>query len=271
MASYPPQRNIQNPYQIVGEALTRGGQQIGEYADRRLTLAEQMQERAKLLALTEMKAIEAARKQKQEETEAAAKAAEATEKTTKEKTLSESFSNWQKDADRFLRERANVLTDDDANLLAQSMPAEISDYGPAKSYFQRLQIRTHRPPGSPASSGRSPAYNPAGVWQNIEEIDRAIAGKTTALEALTAAPPPQSQIDPAPYTNWSRQVAAAQAEIARLGQERRRYQSRVKPSRPTPTTQPRPLTQAKAQEYLKRTGGDKDKARKLAKQEGWTF
>ena len=131
------------------------------------------------------------------------------------------------------------------------------------------EARENRPP--PKAGGRSSQYDPEGLARNIEDLDGMIAETDRQFQELQASAPPNDAANFAQYRAWQNQVGRLQKQFAMLKRDRMRYQARTPPKGPSPRPEPKSLSSEKAREDLQRAGGDKDRARQMARTDGWAF
>lgn len=191
------------------------------------------------------------------------------QKQIDEQELKEGFVVWRDHiAKPFGEARGYNFSTGDINRLRGTLPKELEGSPLVDKFFQSIKPTPLN--GSPSGDD----FNTSGVSRNIEDIDREISQFTQDLSALEGQKP--EGYDYLGQKRWADNQTRIQRRLNQLNTERRRYQSKVDPARiPAPGAKgsgKRKLTDpAEARKYLERAGGDKNKARELARKEGWTF
>jgi hypothetical protein len=168
------------------------------------------------------------------------------------------FNMWHDSiAQPFAEARGYKFSKGDLNRLRMTLPQQLQGSKIAEDFFRSLKPEPDSATPKPKGSGNY-GFNPGGIARNLQDIDSDITKTEATLKDV------QSQ---GPTLDQAKQVFTLQKQLNRLKVERRKYQSRA-PAGSAPS-KGKLNDPNLAQRYLDQAGGDKDKARALAKADGW--
>lgn len=196
------------------------------------------------------------------------------QKRIDETELREGFSAWRDHiAKPFGEARQFKFSAGDKNRLRSTLPKELEGHAIVEDYFRTLESEPAPRAGARGGSG----LDSSGVSKNLEDVDAEIASLTSEMETAEQNKPARG--DFSGQKQWHQNRFQARKRLDQLKSERRRWQSRggsksgsAREGAPVAVKPRGKLTDPnKAREYLGKAGGDPEKARALARKDGWAF
>jgi hypothetical protein len=176
-----------------------------------------------------------------------------------EQELNLGFNLWHDHiAKPFAEARGYKFSKGDINRLRMTLPKELEGAKITSDFFRTL--KPEPPPPPKPKTGNHSEFDSTGIARNLSDIDSEIAQTESDLQAAQnqGAGPDQGK-----------KSFDLRKHLGRLKEERRRYQSRAPAARGARTSKGKLTDPNTAKRYLEQAGNDPNKARELAKKDGW--
>lgn len=177
-----------------------------------------------------------------------------------EQELNLGFNVWHDHiAKPFAEARGYKFSKGDINRLRMTLPKELEGAKITNDFFRTLKPEPEAPKPKPKTGNHS-EFDSTGIARNLSDIDSEIAQTETDLKDAQTTGAGLDQ---------GKKSFDLRKRLSRLKEERRRYQSRAPAGAVAKPSKGKLTDPNMAKRYLERAGNDPDKARELAKKDGW--